>query len=67
MADINDKIRKALFLPATAHARYNLEGALHDLERLRGMDLPPDMVCIHTIDRVIKQLAKAEKVLDGDG
>ena len=67
MVDIRDKIQAALFLPETLHAGDNLEGALIDIERLRGMGLPADVVCIRTIKRVIKQLAKAEKALDGDG
>ena len=65
--DIRDKIREALFLPDTAHAGDNLEGALIDIKRLRGMGLPTDAVCIRTIQRVIEQLAKAERVIDGDG
>jgi hypothetical protein len=64
--DIRDEIRDALFLPETTHAADNLEGALYDIKRMRGMGLPADEVCINTIERVIKQLAKAEKVLDDE-
>ena len=64
MSDIRDKIREALFLPDRAHAGDNLEGALHDIKLLRGMGLPTDGVCINTIERVIEQLAKAERVLN---
>ena len=66
MPDIREKIREALFFPATEHAGDNLYGALVDIKRLRGMGLPADEVCVRTIERVIKQLAKAERVLDGD-
>jgi hypothetical protein len=66
MADIRTEIREALFAPVTAHARYNLEGCLRDIEKFRDLGIPTDQVCIHTIERVIKQLAKAERVLDGD-
>lgn len=66
MADIRDKIREALFKPDIAHARYNLEGALQDIKRQRGMGLPTDEVCVRTIERVIVQLGKVEEVLDGD-
>ncbi len=59
----NAGLREALFEPATAHARYNLEGALYDIERLSAEGKPTDQVCIRTIRRVIEQLAKAEAAL----
>jgi len=42
----------------TNHARYNLEGALYDLER-KGAD----ELCLKTIRRVVEQLASIETVL----
>ena len=67
MPDLKDKIREALFLPRESHAGDNLHGALIDIRRFRELGIPTDHVCIATIERVIKQLAKAERVLDGDG
>ena len=67
MVDIRDELRNALFLPEAKHARYNLEGALHDIKRFRELGIPTDQVCIDTIERVIKQLALADKVLDPGG
>ena len=64
MPDLRDEIRSALFLPETSHALDNLEGALQDIKRMRGMGLPVDEVCVDTIERVINQLAAAEKALD---
>jgi hypothetical protein len=42
------------------HARYNLEGALHDMVRTGKADA----VCGSTLKRVIGQLAKIEEVLE---
>ena len=42
----------------SSHARYNLTGAPIDLERQGA-----DPACIHTIKRVIGQLAEIEKYL----
>ena len=56
-------IEQALFEPDTAHARYNLEGALYDIKRLSEQGKPTDAVCIRTIERVCGQLAKAEAAL----
>jgi hypothetical protein len=64
MADID--IRRALFQPETAHARYNLEGVLHDLERFHDLGIPPDKVIMDTVRRVIKQLVTVENLLNGD-
>jgi hypothetical protein len=55
--------RAALFEPDTSHARFNLEGALYDIERFSADGKPTDQVCIRTIKRVLEQLAKAETML----
>ncbi len=43
----------------SSHARYNLEGALLDLERTGKAD----EICLKTIRRVLTQLAKIEELL----
>lgn len=40
------------------HMRFNLEGALYDLERAEA-----DPVCLRTIRRIVEQLASIETVL----
>ncbi len=42
----------------SSHARYNLEGALYDLERQGA-----DEICLNTIRRVIAQLGVIETIL----
>ena len=64
MADIRDEIRAALFLPDESNATDNLEGALIDIKRFRELGIPTDQVCIRTIERVIRQLTRAEQVLN---
>lgn len=59
----HDATREALFEPETAHAGWNLEGALHDIRRLSEAGKPTDAVCIRTIERVCGQLFKAEAAL----
>lgn len=43
----------------STHARYNLEGALYDMDRTGKAD----DICCNTVRRVIKQLAEIERAL----
>lgn len=59
-----DRIREALGLTQPwreKHARYNLDGALIDIEHSDGR---ADEVCRRTIRRVIRQLAEVEQILE---
>ena len=54
-------IRSALYEPEEANAYDNLEGAAINLEHCRDRDMPVDEACIHTIHRVLAQLAAVHK------
>lgn len=61
-----DAVREVLgFTAATLeqHARYNLEGVLHDIKRDTAFMTRDGGVCAGTIERVIEQLAKVEIAL----
>lgn len=58
MTHLAERIAAILDLKGPSHARHNLGGALHDLERQQA-----DPVCLRTIQRVMKQLAEVEKAI----
>lgn len=57
----------ALCLPCESQASDNLEGALHDIERLSAQGKPTDDICIRTLKRALKQIARAEQALTAPG
>lgn len=68
MSDLRAKIRDALGLDAvevkngvkvSSHARYNLEGCLHDLEAGHN-----DGINHNTLHRIAKQLAEVERLVE---
>lgn len=65
--DKSEQMHAVLFEPFESNAIDNLEGSLIDIKRLSEAGLPTDKVCIHTIERVIKQLIKAKNVFDEGG
>lgn len=58
-----DAVREALFLPIESDAGHNLDGALYDLREFQNRRLPPDDVCIRTIERVVLQIDRARAAL----
>jgi len=68
-------INRALFPPrrkqegvmVSGGACADLDGLLFDLKRFLDDGLPPDRVCIRTVERVRLQLLEVEKILRGAG
>ena len=68
-------INRALFPPlrkqegvmVSGGACADLDGLLFDLKRFLDDGLPPDRVCIRTVERVRLQLLEVKKILRGAG